>query len=150
MDNQEVILVLDFGSQYNQLIARRIRENKVYSKIVPHNITAREIKEISPKGLILSGGPASVYEVNAPQPDVGIFELGIPILGICYGMQVMAQKLGGVVSKAGRREYGRAQLLIDDFENLFAGLGKEIICWMRLRNPGSIVGFGSPSLYCCR
>lgn len=130
MANQEVILVLDFGSQYNQLIARRIRENKVFSRLVPHNITVKDIKKINPKGLILSGGPASVYAKNIPKPDSGIFEIGIPILGICYGMQAMAHILGGEVSKAGRREYGRAQLLIDDFEDLFSGLEKEITCWM--------------------
>lgn len=109
MANQEVVLVLDFGSQYNQLIARRIRENKVFSRIVPHNLTAKEIKELNPKGLILSGGPASVYARNVPKPDKGIFEIGIPVLGICYGMQAMAHMLGGEVSSAGRREYGRAQ-----------------------------------------
>lgn len=130
MANQEVILVLDFGSQYNQLIARRIRENKVFSRIVPHNITVKDIKKMNPKGLILSGGPASVYAKNIPKPDSGIFEIGIPILGICYGMQAMAHILGGEVSKAGRREYGRAQLLIDDFEDLFFDLEKEITCWM--------------------
>ncbi len=130
MTDQEVILVLDFGSQYNQLIARRIRENKVFSRIVPHNITVKDIKKINPKGLMLSGGPASVYAKNIPKPDSGIFEVGIPILGICYGMQAMAHILGGEVSKAGRREYGRAQLLIDDFEDLFYDLEKEITCWM--------------------
>lgn len=130
MAGQEVVLVLDFGSQYNQLIARRIRENKVFSRIVPHNITAEEIREINPKGFILSGGPASVYGKNVPKPDKDIFELGVPILGICYGMQSMAHMLGGEVSRAGRREYGRAQLSIDDFEDLFYGLDKEIPCWM--------------------
>ena len=130
MPQQEVVLVLDFGSQYNQLIARRIRENRVFSRIVPHNITAREIRRINPKGLILSGGPASIYGLNVPRPRKEIFELGIPILGICYGMQAMAHILGGKVTRARRREYGRAELRIDDFRGLFAGLDKKIICWM--------------------
>ena len=85
------ILILDFGSQYTQLIARRIRESKVYSRIVPHTITVEEIKKIGPKGLILSGGPASVYDPKSPKCDKAIFKLGIPILGICYGQQLMAQ-----------------------------------------------------------
>ncbi|MDP2943216.1 MAG: gamma-glutamyl-gamma-aminobutyrate hydrolase family protein, partial [Candidatus Omnitrophota bacterium] len=130
MPQQEVMLVLDFGSQYNQLIARRIRENKVFSRIVPHNITAREIRRINPKGLILSGGPASIYGSNVPRPRKEIFKLGIPILGICYGMQAMAHMLGGKVTRARHREYGRAELTIDDFRGLFSGLDKKIICWM--------------------
>lgn len=130
MPQQEVMLVLDFGSQYNQLIARRIRENRVFSRIVPHNITAGEIRRINPKGLILSGGPASIYGSNVPRPRKEIFELGIPILGICYGMQAMAHMLGGKVTRARHREYGRAELTIDDFRGLFSGLDKKIICWM--------------------
>lgn len=130
MPQHEVILVLDFGSQYNQLIARRIRENKVFSRIVPHDITAEEIRKLSPKGLILSGGPASIYGARAPKPKKEIFELGIPVLGICYGMQAMAHMLGGKVTKAGKREYGHAEFLIDDFEDLFSGLDNKIISWM--------------------
>ena len=130
MPQHEVVLVLDFGSQYNQLIARRVRENKVFSKIVPHNITAEEIRKLSPKGLILSGGPASIYGVRAPKPKKEIFELGIPVLGICYGMQAMAHMLGGKVAKARKHEYGHAELLIDDFEDLFAELDNKIISWM--------------------
>lgn len=130
MPQNEVILVLDFGSQYNQLIARRVREKKVFSKIVPHSITAEEIRKINPKGLILSGGPASIYDKRAPKPNNEIFELGIPVLGICYGMQAMAHILGGRVTKANRREYGYAELKIDDSGDLLRGLGKDITCWM--------------------
>ena len=130
MPQHEVILVLDFGSQYNQLIARRVRENKVFSMIVSHDITAEEIRKMSPKGLILSGGPASIYGARAPKPKKEIFELGIPVLGICYGMQAMAHMLGGKVTKARKREYGHAELIIDDFEDLFDGLDNKIISWM--------------------
>jgi len=130
MPQQEVVLVLDFGSQYNQLIARRVRENGVFSRIVPHNITSRQIKQINPNGLILSGGPASIYSLSVPRPRKEIFELGIPILGICYGMQAMTHMLGGKVTKAKYREYGRAELAIDDFNGLFSGLDKKITCWM--------------------
>lgn len=130
MPHDEVVLVLDFGSQYNQLIARRVRENRVFSRIVPHDITAREIRELNPMGLIFSGGPASIYGLRAPKPRKEIFELGIPILGICYGMQAMSHMLGGKVTRASRREYGRAELIIDDHKDLFLGLGKKITCWM--------------------
>ncbi len=130
MPQHEVILVLDFGSQYNQLIARRVRENKVFSMIVSHDITAEEIRKLNPKGLILSGGPASIYGVRAPKPKKEIFEMGIPVLGICYGMQAMAHMLGGKVTKANKREYGHAELLIDDSGDLFEGLDNKIISWM--------------------
>jgi len=122
---KEKILVLDFGSQYTQLIARRVRENKVYSEILPFNISLSRIKTFAPKGIILSGGPSSVYDKNAPLPDRRIFELGIPILGICYGMQLMAYCLGGKVARAVKREYGRAELIIDDSSDLFKGIGKK-------------------------
>ncbi|MFH0771626.1 MAG: glutamine-hydrolyzing GMP synthase [Candidatus Omnitrophota bacterium] len=131
MRQQEIILVLDFGSQYNQLIARRVRENKVFSKIAPHNVSAEEIMKIRPKGLILSGGPASIYGTLAPKPDKRIFDLGIPVLGICYGMQAMSYMQGGKVTKAVKnREYGYAELNIDDSRDLLSGLGKKITCWM--------------------
>ncbi|OGW32531.1 MAG: glutamine-hydrolyzing GMP synthase [Nitrospirae bacterium GWC2_42_7] len=116
------ILVLDFGSQYTQLIARRIRENKVYSEIFPYNIPFEKISEFKPKGIILSGGPSSVYEKSAPIPDKRIFGLGIPILGICYGMQLMSHMLGGKVAKAAKREYGRAELTINDDSDIFSRL----------------------------
>ncbi|RJQ51842.1 MAG: glutamine-hydrolyzing GMP synthase [Nitrospiraceae bacterium] len=122
MSNTEKILVLDFGSQYTQLIARRVREQKVYSEILPYNVTIDRIKEFAPKGIVLSGGPSSVYEKNAPLPDKEIFNLGIPVLGICYGMQLMARMLGGKVAKAAKREYGRAELMIDDDTDLLRGI----------------------------
>ncbi len=131
MKLSEKILVLDFGSQYTQLIARRVRENKVYSEILPFNVTLRKIKAFAPKGIILSGGPFSVYDKKAPFPDEKILELGIPVLGICYGMQLMANCLGGKVAKAAKREYGRAELKIDDSLDLFKGLGpKTTVVWM--------------------
>ncbi len=125
MHFKEKILVLDFGSQYTQLIARRVRENKVYSEIFPFNVTLERIKTFDPKGIILSGGPSRVSDKKAPFPDKKIFDLGIPILGICYGMQLMAHCLGGRVAKAVRREYGRAELIIDDFSDLFKGLASK-------------------------
>ena len=128
--SKDVILVLDFGSQYTQLIARRIRENKVYSKIVPYNIKPEEIEELKPKGLILSGGPQSVYDKNAPMPNAGIFKLDLPILGICYGMQLIAQHFGGKVKASTDREYGRAELFVDNNRDLFANLPSNLTCWM--------------------
>ncbi|MBI5873473.1 MAG: glutamine-hydrolyzing GMP synthase [Candidatus Omnitrophica bacterium] len=124
------ILILDFGSQYTQLIARRIRENKVYSTIVPHNISVEQIKKIGPRGLILSGGPASVYDEKAPKCDKNIFKLGLPILGICYGQQLIGQFFGGRVKRTREREYGRAELFIDDHSDFFNGLSGNITCWM--------------------
>jgi GMP synthase (glutamine-hydrolysing) len=124
------ILILDFGSQYTQLIARRIRENKVYSTIVPHNISVEQIKKIGPRGLILSGGPASVYDEKAPKCDKNIFKLGLPILGICYGQQLIGQFFGGRVKRTKEREYGRAELFIDDHSDFFNGLSGNITCWM--------------------
>ncbi|MDP2906232.1 MAG: glutamine-hydrolyzing GMP synthase [Candidatus Omnitrophota bacterium] len=123
------VLILDFGSQYTQLIARRIRENKVFSKIVPYNISAKEIAELSPKGLVLSGGPASVTDKKSPHPDKGIFKLGIPILGICYGMQVITEMLGGKVKQTKGREYGKAELFVDDNRNLFSHVPGNFTCW---------------------
>lgn len=126
---KQTILILDFGSQYTQLIARRVRENKVFSRIVPYNITAKEIAALAPKGLILSGGPASVVEKKSPLPDKNIFKLGIPILGICYGMQAVAQMLGGRVKHSKEREYGKAELFIDDTQGLFNHLPGNFTCW---------------------
>jgi len=126
----ENVLVLDFGSQYTQLIARRIREFDVYSEIMPFNASLEEIKAFSPKGIVLSGGPSSVYDTEAPRPDPAIFELGIPILGICYGMQIMADMLGGKVAGSQRREYGRAELNVDEAEGLLLGFGKRTQVWM--------------------
>jgi len=124
------ILILDFGSQYTQLIARRIRECRVYSKIVPYNITATEIKKLAPKGLIFSGGPASVSEKKSPRPDPSIYRLKIPILGICYGMQLIAEEFGGVVKHTKEREFGKAELFIDDYKDIFSNLPANLTCWM--------------------
>jgi GMP synthase (glutamine-hydrolysing) len=126
----EWILILDFGSQYNQLIARRVREAQVYCELHPYNISLAKIKRMKPSGIILSGGPCSVYEENAPLPDPGIFELGIPILGICYGMQVMAHLMGGKVAGSSRREYGHAVATIASAESIFAGFGDTANVWM--------------------
>lgn len=126
---RQTILILDFGSQYTQLIARRVRENKVFSRIVPYNISAKEIAGLSPKGLILSGGPASVVDKKSPLPDKGIFKLGVPILGICYGMQAISGMLGGRVKHTKEREYGKAELFIDENRDLFSHLPGNFTCW---------------------
>ncbi len=129
---EDKILVLDFGSQYTQLIARRVRENSVYSEIFPYNAPFKKILDFKPKGIILSGGPSSVYSKDSPIPDIKVFDLGIPILGICYGMQLMAHLLGGRVAKAAKREYGRAELVIDDDSDLFKGISPNLqaVVWM--------------------
>ena len=121
MKNNELILILDFGGQYNQLIARRVRECNVYSEVVPFDISLEKIKEKNPKGIIFTGGPASVYGEDSPKCADGIFELGIPILGICYGMQLMTHVLGGTVQKAQTREYGSTQVEIENTSSLFQG-----------------------------
>ncbi|MCH1627480.1 glutamine-hydrolyzing GMP synthase [Fredinandcohnia quinoae] len=131
MDNkQEIIIVLDFGSQYNQLITRRIREFGVYSELHPHTITAKEIKELQPKGIIFSGGPNSVYDVNSFSCDEEIFDLGIPVMGICYGMQLMTKHFGGKVEKASHREYGKANISVKNNSKLFSSLPSEQVVWM--------------------
>jgi GMP synthase (glutamine-hydrolysing) len=130
MVHADNILVLDFGSQYTQLIARRIREFDVYSEILPYNAPMEKIRDFEPRGIVLSGGPSSVYDPEAPLPDPAIFDLGVPILGICYGMQVMAHTLGGKVAKAQHREYGRAELNLDDDSGLMLGLSKRTQVWM--------------------
>lgn len=127
---KDLILILDFGSQYTQLIARRIRENKVFSRIVPYNISMDEIRKQNPKGLIFSGGPLSVYDHGAPLPNPEIFKLGLPILGICYGMQLITHMLGGNVKKCKEREFGRAELFVDSNRDLFANLPTNLTCWM--------------------
>ncbi|MBM6618623.1 glutamine-hydrolyzing GMP synthase [Bacillus suaedaesalsae] len=127
---QEKIVVLDFGSQYNQLITRRIREFGVYSELHPHTLTAAEIKALNPKGIILSGGPNSVYEENAFHCDHDIFNLGVPVLGICYGMQLMTHVFGGKVEKATHREYGKATLKVEIQSPLYHQIPEEQVVWM--------------------
>lgn len=130
MPNDRGVLVVDFGAQYAQLIARRVREASVYSEIVPSTISAAEVRSKNPSAIILSGGPSSVYAVNAPTFDVAIFALGIPIFGICYGFQVMAAALGGVVSQTGKSEFGRTETHISQATKIFAHLPTQQNVWM--------------------
>src|SRR5476649_939363 len=126
----EQIVILDFGSQYTQVIARRIRECNVYSQILRFDTPAAEIARLKPKGIILSGGPSSVYAKDAPLPDKNIFSLGVPILGICFGVQLFAQFLGGKVEKGQKREYGKGTLTVKDSScALFAKLPKSLQVW---------------------
>jgi GMP synthase (glutamine-hydrolysing) len=128
---QKPVLVVDFGAQYAQLIARRVREANVYSEIVPHTISAAEIAAKSPAGIVLSGGPSSVYEPGSPALDPGILELGVPVLGICYGFQVMAKQLGGEVANTGLREYGSTAVrMTGDGGNLLSGQPEDQTVWM--------------------
>ncbi|MEY4276673.1 MAG: glutamine-hydrolyzing synthase, partial [Actinomycetota bacterium] len=124
------VLVVDFGAQYAQLIARRVREANVYSEIVHHNITAAEVAAKNPAAIILSGGPSSVYEPGSPQLDAAILELGIPILGICYGFQTLANALGGRVDATGKREYGATELSVTSGGEILDGQPANQICWM--------------------
>ncbi len=129
--NQELIMILDFGGQYNQLIARRVREHHVYCEIVPWNKPITEIKKKNPKGIIFTGGPNSVYDEKAPRCSEELFQLGIPVLGICYGCQLMAFTLGGKVGNAGEKsEYGKAEVTFDTSSKLLKGIEKQEICWM--------------------
>ena len=127
---KERIAVIDFGGQYNQLIARRVRECNVYCEVLPYYTSLDRIKELEPKGIIFTGGPASVYEPDAPTCDLGIFNLGIPILGICYGCQLMTFSLGGKVSQAPVREYGKTEIRVNTDSKLFKDVSKDTICWM--------------------
>ena len=120
--SHQTVLILDFGSQFTQLIARRVRENRVYCEVHPFDLPIEEIRRRQPLGLILSGGPQSVYEPGAPTAKPALFDLGMPVLGICYGMQVMAHELGGGVEGSSHREYGRAEISISDPGKLFEGL----------------------------
>ena len=128
--NMDKIVVLDFGSQYSHLICRRIREGNVYCELLPYNTSANVIKELDPKGIILSGGPSSVYSKDSPRPDNKIFQMGFPILGICYGHQIIVNNFGGRVRRAIDREYGHADLIIDDKTDLFNQMNGKIKCWM--------------------
>ena len=130
MEQKEMVVVVDFGGQYNQLIARRVRENNVYCEVYPYNKALEKIKELQPKGIIFTGGPASVYEDNAPKMEAEVFELGIPVLGMCYGMQFMAHTLGGHVTSAETREFGKTPTYVDVSSPLFKGLSEEEIVWM--------------------
>ncbi len=125
-----MIIIIDFGSQYNQLIARRVRENHVFCQILPPGTPLTEIKARGPQGIILSGGPSSIYEPGSPKVDPGIFDLGVPVLGICYGMQFMVNALGGRVERAEKREYGFAELAISQPAGLFKGVSARTSCWM--------------------
>jgi GMP synthase (glutamine-hydrolysing) len=128
--NHQMVAILDFGSQYSELIARRIRETQVYSEVISYRTTAAQLKLLNPKGIILSGGPSSVYDERAPKCDPEIWNLGIPVLGVCYGMQLMAQQLGGEVVKAKKAEYGKAELLIDDPTHLLTNVEEGTTMWM--------------------
>jgi GMP synthase (glutamine-hydrolysing) len=145
------VLVLDCGGQYAQLIARRVREARVYSELVPHSITAAEARERQPRALVLSGGPASVYAAGAPKVDPELFALGVPTLGICYGMQLMAQELGGSVERTGVSEFGKTDVRVDGESALFTGLPEEQTGWMSHRDSvaappaGAHVTAGSPA-----
>lgn len=128
--DRQMIVILDFGSQYSELIARRIRETQVYSEVLSYRTTAEQLRQLNPKGLILSGGPSSVYDQGAPHCDPEIWNLDIPILGVCYGMQLMVQQLGGGVERAERGEYGKAALHIDDPTDLFTNVEDGTTMWM--------------------
>ena len=145
------VLVVDLGGQYSQLIARRVREARVYSELVPYTITPAAAAARKPLALILSGGPASVYAEGAPHIDPGLYELGVPVLGICYGMQLMALDLGGAVERTDRAEFGRTELEAERDSALFLDLPEEQTCWMSHRDSVSaaptcarVVG-GSPN-----
>lgn len=127
---KETILVLDFGGQYNQLIARRVRECNVYAEVKPYTMSLEEIKAMAPKGIIFTGGPNSVYDKKSPHYDKAIFELGIPILGICYGSQLMAYELGGEVATAPVSEYGHTEVTVDNSSVIFKNVSKVTTCWM--------------------
>jgi len=128
--SNETIIVLDFGAQYAQLIARKVRACKVYCEILPHDVSLERILELNPKGVIFSGGPSSVYEGEAPQCADGLFHSGIPILGICYGHQLMAHMMGGVVTPSDKKEFGKTELHIESDAPLYDGLNQRLICWM--------------------
>ena len=128
--NRQIIIILDFGSQYSELIARRIRETNVYSEVLSYRTSAEQLAQINPKGIILSGGPNSVYDPGAPHCDPEIWNLGVPILGVCYGMQLMVQQLGGRVERAKRAEYGKASLFINDPTDLLTNVEDGSTAWM--------------------
>ena len=130
MKGHDTVVVLDFGSQYTQLIARRIREDGVYSKILPYNVSIDEIKQLSPRALILSGGPSSVYEKEAPIASPDIVNMGLPVLGICYGLQLIGKFYGSKIESSTKKEYGRSELILDEEDPLFAGFNGSSTVWM--------------------
>jgi GMP synthase (glutamine-hydrolysing) len=130
LTDHDLVLVVDFGAQYAQLIARRVREAKVYSEIVPHTMSAADMMAKNPKAIILSGGPSSVYEEGAPQLDAGLVDGTVPVFGICYGFMAMAQALGGTVAHTGQREYGRTEVNVLEHGTLLAGLPETLVSWM--------------------
>ncbi|HEM56374.1 MAG TPA: glutamine-hydrolyzing GMP synthase [Thermodesulfobium narugense] len=142
---RDLIAVIDFGSQYSQLIARRVRECSVYSELFPPTITARELARLNPKGIILSGGPNSVYDEDAPKMDSEILNMGIPILGICYGMQLISQQLGGHVEQGKKHEYGRTKIKFEGENLLFKNITNEINVWMSHGDEVKIL----PEGFCC-
>jgi GMP synthase (glutamine-hydrolysing) len=155
MSHEEEILIIDFGSQYTQLITRRVREANVFSEIYPHTITLEKVTELNPSGIILSGGPMSVYDNNAPRIDPGILKLNIPVLGICYGLQFIALSLGAKVEPANDREYGKALLKIKSNSPVFENVKRESVVWMShgdyLNSPPdgfSVIGISDHSPVC--
>lgn len=128
--DRQMIVILDFGSQYSELIARRIRETQVYSEVLSYRTTAEQLRQLNPKGIILSGGPSSVYDAGAPHSDPEIWNLGVPVLGVCYGMQLMVQQLGGTVERTDRGEYGKASIAIDDPTDLLTNVEDGSTMWM--------------------
>ena len=127
---RETVIVLDFGGQYNQLIARRVRECNVYCEIYSYRTDIEKIKAMNPKGIILTGGPNSCYEADSPTYTKELFALGIPVLGLCYGAQLMQHLLGGVVTRADVREYGKTEVFVDTTSRLFSNVSPSTICWM--------------------
>ena len=127
---QEKVVVIDFGGQYNQLVARRVRECHVYCEIYSYRTDIGKIRKMNPKGIILTGGPNSCYEAGAPTYTEELFNLGVPVLGLCYGAQLMQMLLGGRVEKAPVREYGRIEVLVDQTSPLFTNVEPETVCWM--------------------
>lgn len=128
---KELVIVLDFGGQYNQLVARRVRECNVYCEIYSYKTDIEKIKAMNPKGIILTGGPNSCYEPDSPTYTDELFKLGIPVLGLCYGAQLMSHVLGGKVERADVREYGKTEVIIDKRESkVFEGVSEKTICWM--------------------
>ena len=128
--NRETVIVIDFGGQYNQLVARRVRECNVYCEIYSYKTDIEKIKSMNPKGIILTGGPNSCYEADSPTYTKELFELGIPVLGLCYGAQLMQHILGGKVERAEVREYGKTEVFVENSSKLFHNVSPSTICWM--------------------